>query len=143
MADRAERCAPFVRRRASGAAEDVDPFTPVELRRILGAARAIDPDFATCCQIMMQAGLRPGEGLGLRRCDVDFVTGLISVVGTWSRRRYGPPKARSSVRKVSLLYPVTEDTSAWRLGSGGAATKAVLEGLRHLRVLPADPGSRR
>jgi integrase len=128
--------------RGTVAAEEVDPFTPADLRKILVAARAIDPDFATCCQIMMQTSLRPGEALGLRRCDIDFVIGMVAVVGTWSRKRYGPPKTRSSVRKVSLLYPVTEDTPAWRPGAGGAATKAILEGLRHLRVLPADPEGR-
>jgi integrase len=122
--------------------EAVDPFTPAELRRILAAARAINPDFAVACQVAMQSSLRPGEVLGLRRCDVDFVTGMITVVGTWSRRRYGPPKTRSSVRKVSALYPTTEDTAEWRPGVGGAATRAVLEGLRHLRVMPSDPEGR-
>ncbi len=123
--------------RGTVAAEAVDPFTPAELRKILTSARAINPDFATFCQILMQTGLRPGEGLGLRRCDVDFVTGLISVVGTWSRRRYGPPKTRSSVRKVSMLYPVTEEIPAWRPGAGGAGDSNDFNKLWHRALTKA------
>jgi hypothetical protein len=95
--------------RASLAAEAVDPFTPAELRKILAAARAIDSDFAALIQVMMQTSLRPGEGLGLRRCDIDLGAAMINVNGTWSRGALGPTKNRHSTRRVSMLYPTTED----------------------------------
>jgi integrase len=128
--------------RASEAAETIDPFTPAELRQILAAARAIDPDFATLLQLMVQTSLRPGEGLGLRRCDIDLVATMIHVSGTWSRDTLGPPKNRQSARRVSLLYPTTEDIAAWRPGAAGTDTRRVLDGLRALRVVPADPEAR-
>jgi hypothetical protein len=91
--------------KASETAEAIDPFTPAELRQILAAARAINPDFATCCQIMVQSSLRPGEGLGIRRCDLDLEAGTINVRGTYSRGALGPTKNRSSLRKVSDALP--------------------------------------
>jgi integrase len=128
--------------RASLAAEAVDPFTPAELRKILAAARAIDSDFAALIQVMMQTSLRPGEGLGLRRCDIDLGAAMINVNGTWSRGALGPTKNRHSTRRVSMLYPTTEDVAAWRPAAAGAETRRVLDGLRGLRVVPADPEAR-
>jgi integrase len=128
--------------KASVAAEAVDPFTPAELRQVLTAARAIDHDFATLIQIMMQTSLRPGEGLGLRRCDIDLGTAMINVNGTWSRGALGPTKNRHSTRRVSMLYPTTEDVAAWRPAAAGVETRRVLDGLRALRVVPTDPESR-
>jgi integrase len=127
---------------ATERAADVDAFTPTELRQIVAAARAVDPDFGVLVQITAQTGLRPGEILGLRRCDLDLHAGTIHVRGTWSRKALGSPKNRSSVRKVSLLYPTTEDTAQWRPTSAGFETRRVLEGLRGLRVVPADPEAR-
>jgi integrase len=126
--------------KASEATEAIDPFTPAELRKILAAARVVNRDFAVAVQIMMQAGLRPGELLGLRGCDIDRTTGMVSVNGTFSRGAYGPPKNRSSLRKVSVYYPVTEDVAAWRPGAAGVATREVL--MMPLSVQNIDPGAR-
>jgi integrase len=126
--------------KASEATEAIDPFTPAELRKILAAARVVNRDFAVAVQIMMQAGLRPGELLGLRGCDIDRTTGMVSVNGTFSRGAYGPPKNRSSLRKVSVYYPVTEDVAAWRPGAAGVATREVL--MMPLSVQNIDPEAR-
>jgi len=56
-------------------------------------------------QVIVQTSCRPGEGLAIRRCDVDLAAATISV------------------------RPV----------NAGAASRAVLDGLRNLRVVPADP----
>jgi len=64
----------------------------------------VDPDYATLIQVIAQTSCWPGEGLAIRRCDVDLAAATISV------------------------RPV----------NAGAATRAVLDGLRNLRVVPAD-----
>jgi integrase len=128
--------------KASERADDVDPFTSAELRQILAAAWVTDPDFGTLIQIMAQTSLRPGEGLGLRRCDIDLAAATITVSGTWSRDTLGPPKNRQSARKVSLFFPVIEDIAGWRPAASGVDTRRVLDGLRALRVVPADPEAR-
>ncbi len=122
------------------AAGEVDPFTSSELRAIVKAARVVNRDFATLIQTMVQAGLRPGEVLGLRRGDVDLQTGVASVRGSWSltRRRRGPTKTPKSTRAVSLLHPVTEDRGAWRPSEAGIETHRVLDGLRVLQALAPD-----
>jgi hypothetical protein len=91
--------------KASEEPETIDPYTSSELRKILAAAREVDRDYATLIQVIVQASCRPGEGLAIRRCDVDLAAATISV----------------------------------RPANAGAATRAVLDGLRNLRVVPADP----
>ncbi len=122
--------------------EAVDPFTSSELRSLLKAAREIDRDFATLLQVMAQAGLRPGEALGLRRCDVDLTTAMVSVKGSYSKHRLGPTKTRASVRTVSVLYPTTEDRPEWSPKKAGIATRHVLDGLRVLGLTAPDPTAR-
>jgi integrase len=120
---------------------EVDPFTPEQIRAVLAAAAAVDPDFGALVQLLAQTGARPGEGLGLRRCDVDLERAEIHIEGSWSRHRLGPTKTRRT-RVVSLLYPVSEERAIWRPTEAGAATRQVLNGLRGLKVLPADPEGR-
>ncbi len=123
--------------------EPVDPFTPEELRAILTAAGAVDPDFCTLIQIMAQTSLRPGEALALRRCDLDMTKARVHVQGTFSRGRIGPTKNRQSVRVVSLLHPICEPESrGWHPRDAGPLTKRVLAGLRSLRVISVDPEAR-
>jgi integrase len=102
---------------------------------------AVDRDFSVLLQVLAQTGIRPGEGLGLRRCDLDLERAEIHVEGSWSHNRLGPTKTRRN-RTVSLLYPVAEERAVWRPTEAGAATRKVLEGLRGLKVLPADPEGR-
>lgn len=122
--------------------ETVDPFTSGELRALLKAARTISADFAVLLQVMMQTGIRPGEALGLRRCDVNLSTAMVSVRGSYSRHRMGPTKTRQSVRTVSLLYPTTEDRSEWMPKASGIATQRVLDGLAVLVATTADAEAR-
>ncbi len=128
--------------RSEPSAETVDPFRSSSLRSILKAARAVDADFAVLLQVMAQAGLRPGEALGLRRCDVDLVAATVSVRGSFSGGRMGPTKNVHSVRRVSLLYPVTEDTPAWLPKAAGIGTRAVLDRLQVLVATTADAEAR-
>jgi integrase len=123
------------------ASKEVDPFNPEQIRAVLAGAAVVDHDFGVLVQVMAQTGVRPGEGLGLRRCDLDLERAEIHVEGTWSHNRLGPTKTRRT-RVVSLLYPVSEERAVWRPSEAGASTRKVLDGLRGLKVLPADPEGR-
>lgn len=120
---------------------EVDPFTPVQIRAVLTSAAAVDHDFGVLVQVMAQTGVRPGEGLGLRRCDLDLDRAEIHVEGSWSHNRLGPTKTRRN-RVVSLLYPVAEGRAIWRPADAGLETRRVLDGLRGLKVVPANPEGR-
>jgi len=43
---------------------------------------------------------------------------------------------------VSMFYPVTQDSAAWRPAAAGTETRRVLDGLRSLKVMPVDPEAR-
>jgi len=119
----------------------VDPFTPGELQAILAAARLeAGPDIATLLRLWVQAGLREGEALALRRDAVDLDRGEVTVRATWSHGRLGPPKNRYSERTTSFLYPTAEPlTTAWRPGST-RSSRLVLGDLRRLPG-PMDPAA--
>ena len=121
--------------------DPVDPFTASEIKAILKAARAVQPDFGVLVQVLAQTGARPGEGLGLRRCDIDFERGEAHIQGTWSRNRRGPTKNRHSTRVVSLLWPVVEDRRVWRPADAGPETRRVLYGIKALKIVGTDPES--
>jgi integrase len=113
--------------------EDVDPFTPEELRAIIASAYEVDQDFGVLVQIMAQTGLRPGEGLALRRCDLDLARGEIHVRGTYTRSRLGPPKTKGSTRVVSLLDHVVVDE---------ALSRSVIPRIKAMKLLSMDPEDR-
>lgn len=101
----------------------------------------MDSDFGVLVQAMVQTGIRPGEALGLRRCDLDLERAEIHVNGSWSHNRLGPTKTRKT-RVVTLLFPVSEERPVWRPADAGPATRKVLDAIRDLKVLPADPEGR-
>jgi integrase len=118
--------------RATQRPDTVDPFTGVELRAILSAAA---PDFATLVRCWVQGGFREGELLALRDSDLDLEQGTARVERTWSRQRLGPTKT-GATRTVSVLHPVTEDTSAWQ---ATPASRVLLAQLKARAVVSMDP----
>jgi len=76
--------------------------------------------------------------MAIRRRNVNLEAGTIDVRGTWSRGRLGPPKNRHSVRTVSVLHPITEDSAQWRPAAAGLETRRVLDGLGILVAVTAD-----
>jgi len=120
---------------------EVDPFNTEQIRAVLASAMAVDHDFGVLVQVMVQTGVRPGEGLGIRRCDLDLDRAEVHVQVTWSHSRLGPTKTRKT-RVVSLLFPVSEVRQVWRPADAGLETRRVLDGLRGLKILPADPEGR-
>ena len=81
--------------------------------------------------------MRKGEVSALQNQDLDLVKGTAYVRRTWTRERLGPPKTRRS-RVVSMLHPLTEDTSEWRPGRT-AESRRVLAELRALPVQSINP----
>jgi integrase len=119
--------------RAEQPTEDIDPFTPDELKRIIHSAYEVDSDFGCLVQIVAQCGLRPGEGLALRRCDIDLERAEIHVRKTFSRSRMGPTKTKSSTRTVSLVDHVLVDE---------ALSRSIIGRLKNMKVTNMDPESR-
>jgi integrase len=73
--------------------ETIDPLTGRELRAILGAAEAIDRDFAVMLRLWAQSGMRSGEVRGLHRRDLDHERGLANVQRSRTKARVGPTKS--------------------------------------------------
>jgi integrase len=101
----------------AGERADVDPFSASELRSILKAARATDPNFVVLIQLMAQAGLRPGEAMALRRGNVNLEAGTVDIRGTWTRGRFGPPRTVTAPgpSRCSTRSPKTRLSGAQRL----------------------------
>jgi integrase len=116
--------------------ENVDPFSPHELRAMLESAATIDPDIATLLRLWAQSGMREGEVLGLQHSDIDFERGTALVRRTWTRGRLGPTKTGRE-RETSFLHPTADDITDWRPGAG--QSRSVLAALRALKVHSLDP----
>jgi integrase len=60
-------------------------------------------NYAPLIRLLVSTGLRVGEALALRRCDVDLLGGRLQVRHTWTRDgRLAPPKTQAGVRVVPL-----------------------------------------
>jgi integrase len=119
--------------RAEERSESIDPFTPEELGDIISSAYEIEHDFGCLVQLVSQCCLRPGEGLGLRRCDLDLKTAEVHVKGTFSRGRLGKPKTASSTRVVSLVDHVLVDETL---------SRSIIGRLKTMKLTNVDPESR-
>ncbi|HKW92685.1 MAG TPA: site-specific integrase [Methylomirabilota bacterium] len=123
--------------RPSQAPEHVDPFTGRELRAILQAAAAIDPDAAVFFRLWAQSGLRSGELRALRRGDLDLAAGMVHVQRSRTKGRLGPTKT-GRTRLVSVVHPICEDTAAWQPGAT-AESLALVPAIQQLRVTSLEP----
>ena len=78
-------------------------FTIPEATRLLTAARALYPQYATFIQTGLQAGLRFGEISALRQSDIDWKKSKIHVQRTQSvGGRIEPPKTAKGNRLVKI-----------------------------------------
>jgi len=101
---------------SNGEPHRVDPLSVDEARALLAAARGdrLFPLWAVALSI----GLRRGEALGLRWCDVDLVDGRVQVCQTLQRAGgrlvLVPPKTERSRRSIPLPEVATAALSAHR-----------------------------
>jgi integrase len=76
------------------------------IAQVLGLAAAMPPRFEALLLVAAFSGLRWGELVALRRCDVDVVAGSVRVPRKMAVVRggveVGPPKSEAGVRVVSL-----------------------------------------
>jgi integrase len=79
-------------------------FTPQEVRQILGAS---EEPYKTFYRLAAETGLRAGELLSLRCCDVDTEARGIFVRRALSKGVAGRPKSRSGLRD----FPISRDLS--------------------------------
>lgn len=106
-------------------------YSPEEVDRILGAARALDPPFRaatieTLLALLAVTGMRVGEALGLTLTDVDLEHGVLTVAGGKSRHPRLLPVHPSTTealacyvrRRADLDPPPT--TSTFFLNRSGA-----------------------
>ncbi|WP_313033566.1 site-specific integrase [Stenotrophomonas acidaminiphila] len=102
-----------VRRRAkANATEEVDPFSPAEVRAILAA---IDEDqVRNYCQFNFATGLRTSEMIGLCWSDIDWVAGTVKIRRAWVMGKMKAPKTDSGVREVQLVAPALAALKAQR-----------------------------
>jgi integrase len=88
-------------------------LTQEQAHALLGAMDRASP-YGPLYALLLTTGLRRGEGLGLRWCDVDWEAGTISVVQQVTPRTIGggysvhAPKSASSARVVRLPPPTLE-----------------------------------
>ena len=83
--------------------DEVDPFTPEEVRAILAACQ--DAEFRNYCQFNFSTGLRTSEMIGLQWPDLDFVGGTMRVRRAFVMGKMKAPKTDAGVRSVELLAP--------------------------------------
>jgi len=88
-----------VRRQPGDKTQVRQPWTLEETKSALTATR--DDDALDCfMHVMLYTGLRPGEALGIRWCDIDFDQRLLHVTGTLREERRLTPEGIGVVRLV-------------------------------------------
>lgn len=100
---------------------DVRFLTLDELDALVAHARPKDPrqpvDFQPLDRVLYRVaamtGLRQGELLALRWMDVDWLAGRVRVRQNYTRRAYGSPKSKRSVRSVPVADEVARALEGW------------------------------
>jgi integrase len=98
--------------RADRLEEAPDPFTADEVRCLLEVAMREWPEWHAFFLTLARTGLRIGEGLALRRDDVDLGQWRVCVRQTWTRGRLGTAKGGRR-RTVDLSPQAAETLRTW------------------------------
>jgi integrase len=123
-------------RRGGPRPANADPFSADELRRLIGAASQIDPDFGVFVEMWARIGARAGEMAALRPEDLDPDTATVLIRRTLLRDgRTGPTKTDRE-RRSSYAHPILE-TETWQPSRPIAAMMTTK--LRRLKRQPLDP----
>lgn len=97
------------RRRAPTATDDIDPFSPAEIKLILDAATG---QFQNLCRFDFFSGLRTSELIALKWDDVDIVKKTVRIRTAFVRGKEKTTKTITGTRTVELLAPAVEALQA-------------------------------
>ena len=89
----------------------INPFSPLEVQRIFEASKDLNFNFVYFIAMGFFTGMRTGEILALKRCEVDLKKRIIKVNSTRSRFGENSPKTFGSKRELPILdslYPYIE-----------------------------------
>jgi integrase len=89
--------------------DEIDPFTPAEMRAILEHAEG---QFRNLVQFDAWSGLRTSELIALRWPDVDLKAGVARVRAAFVRGKRKAPKTKSGYRTIRLLKPALDALKA-------------------------------
>ena len=126
-------------------AKERSPWSVEEAKRFLGIAA--DHELYPAFLLLILYGLRRGELLGLRWCDVDFDRGLLHIRNQLQRRTggflQGPVKTRAGERDLPLLAPARDVLLEQRALCATIEPNVPSDGLVFITPLgqPRDPSS--
>ena len=89
----------------------INPFSSDEVKRILEASEAYNPNLLYFLSMGFFTGMRTGEILALKRNDIDFKNKIIKIRSTISRFGDVKPKTYGSTRDIPIidaLFPYIE-----------------------------------
>ncbi|WP_161230261.1 site-specific integrase [Streptomyces sp. SID4917] len=119
--------------------EEVKPWSPTEAKRFLEASRA--NAFYPAFLLLVLYGLRRGEVLGLRWCDIDFDNNVLHVrhqLGRVGRElQLGPVKTKAGRRPLPLVSFIADELMNHQAVQEARNVSIAPEGL----VFPAADGS--
>ncbi len=93
--------------------EELEAFTPEELRRLLGTIERSDPDAYPFVLCLARTGLRVGEGMALQWADVDFGQRVLLVRRSARRGRTSVPK-NGKARRVDMSRQLSDALRGWK-----------------------------
>jgi len=88
----------------------IKPFNSDEVKLIMDNAEY--PNYILYLAIAFYTGMRSGEIIALKKTDIDFKNGIISVKRSRGRFGESTPKTKGSIRDIpiiDLLYPYIQD----------------------------------
>lgn len=100
-----------IKRRREATKDDIDPFTPAEIKLILAHSEG---QFRNLCQFDFFSGLRTSELIALCWDDVDLASGVVRIRAAFVRGKRKTTKTVTGTRSVELLAPALEALQAQR-----------------------------
>lgn len=100
--------------------EEINPWSPDDRDRFMRYVTSITTQYFTFLRLLLSTGIRKGEALALTVNDVDLKTGRVQITKTWNakKRKFGPPKTKTSRRNVKMPERTRLAMRNWIMGTG-------------------------
>lgn len=116
--------------KAGGRAEAKRDPQVLSLAELLALAAAMPEQHRALTLLSGFGGLRFGEAVALRRCDIDLAEGVVNIAHGMTRvngeKKIGKPKTKAAVRKVALPRLVIKALSTHLAGAVAADRNALV-----------------